>query len=389
MAKVSPVSIKYIIHAKFYATGTVEKPDVIGAVFGQTEGLLGEELELRELQKAGKIGRIDVEVESSEGKTEGMITIPTSIDQAETTIIAAALETIERIGPSDSKIQIEKIEDVRSSKREFIIERARRLLADIKTNSPESGEMENAVKVSARISQLQEYGTERLPAGNIDSDELIVVEGRADVVNLLKHGITNVIGMNGTVMPDAIKELSKDKEVTLFVDGDRGGELIAKNVIDNAEINYIAIAPAGTEVEELSGKEIITSLRKRVPINEIKEKFMRERRRGRLREKEEEPEQGEIKELTDEEKETFQNLFSDLIGTRGAYIIDKGLNILRKIPQSEVISALKFLKDKVYAIVIDGTAMPNLIKIAEKTSCKHIIARNFTSTSDKLNLVSL
>jgi len=149
MAKISPVSIKYIIHAKFEAEGTLEKPDVIGALFGQTEGLLGADLELRELQKEGKIGRIDVDLKSENGKTVGDIEIPSSIDKAETTIIAAALETIERIGPSDSKITIERIEDVRGSKREYIIDRAKKLLAKIEGTS-ESREIEEAVRLSSR-----------------------------------------------------------------------------------------------------------------------------------------------------------------------------------------------------------------------------------------------
>ena len=64
MAKIAPTSIKYMIYAKFEADGAIEKPDVIGALFGQTEGLLGEDMEMRELQKQGKIGRIDEELSS-------------------------------------------------------------------------------------------------------------------------------------------------------------------------------------------------------------------------------------------------------------------------------------------------------------------------------------
>src|SRR3989344_2513462 len=141
MAKISPVSIKYIIYAKFEAEGAVEKPDVIGALFGQTEGLLGEDLELRELQKEGKIGRIDVELKAENSKTLGKIEIPSSVDKAETTIIAAALETIERIGPSDAKIEIERIEDVRGNKREYIIERAKKLLEKIEGDVPDTREI--------------------------------------------------------------------------------------------------------------------------------------------------------------------------------------------------------------------------------------------------------
>src|SRR4030042_200042 len=222
MAKISPVSIKYMIHANFTAEGALEKPDVIGAIFGQTEGLLGAELEMRELQKEGKIGRIEVDLERRDKMTTGKIKIPTALDQSETTLIAAAIETIERIGPSDSQIEIERIEDVRGSKRDYILERAKKLMSEIK-GSTDSREISNEIKDSAKTSNIQEYGEEKLPCGNISGREIIVVEG------------------------------------------DRGGRLIIQNVADNASIDYIVVAPDGKEVEELAGKEVLMTLRRRTP----------------------------------------------------------------------------------------------------------------------------
>ena len=189
MAKISPVSIKYIIHAKFEAEGVIEKPDMIGAVFGQTEGLLGEDLEMRDLQRSGKIGRIEVSTESENGKTKGEIEVPSAMDKTETTIIAAALETIERVGPSDTKITIEEIEDVRGSKRDYILDRAKKLMAKFGDSENDLSGMTDEIKTSAKVAKMQTYGTENLPCGDISGDELIIVEGRADVVNLLKNGI--------------------------------------------------------------------------------------------------------------------------------------------------------------------------------------------------------
>ena len=122
MGKISPVNAKYIIHVKINIDGVVDKPDVIGAIFGQTEGLLGSELELRELQRSGRIGRIEVGLENKNGKTFGEIIIPSSLDKAETAIIGAAIETTQRIGPCNSKVLVENIEDVRITKRDFVIE---------------------------------------------------------------------------------------------------------------------------------------------------------------------------------------------------------------------------------------------------------------------------
>jgi len=229
MAKVSPVSIKYMIYASFKAEGPLEKPDVIGALFGQTEGLLGSDLELRELQKEGKIGRIEVDLEVVDGKSVGEIRLPSALDKSETTLIAAALETIDRIGPTEAKIEINKVEDVRGGKREFILARAKKLLEGLEEGDG-MGEMSKTLKEEARAAKIQEYGEEKLPAGDLSGDEVIVVEGRADVVNLLKNRVNNVIGMNGTKLPMEIARLGKEKKLTLFVDGDRGGKLIARNV---------------------------------------------------------------------------------------------------------------------------------------------------------------
>jgi len=145
MGKISPVSIKYMIYASFKAEGHLEKPDVIGAIFGQTEGLLGSELEMRELQKEGRIGRIEVDLEVVDGKSVGEIRAPTALDKSETTIIAAALETIDRIGPTEASIQVTKIEDVRGSKRDFIIERAKKLLENLDEKG-DIGEMSKKLK---------------------------------------------------------------------------------------------------------------------------------------------------------------------------------------------------------------------------------------------------
>ena len=308
MAKISPVSIKYMIYAKFEAEGSLEKPDVIGAIFGQTEGLLGTDLEMRDLQKEGKIGRIEVELKAENGKTTGLIQIPSALDKTETTLIAAAIETIERMGPTNAKIEIEKIEDVRQNKRDYILDRAKKLLEGIEEKMPKTREITENMKIESRASRIKEYGEEKLPAGNLEGEEIIVVEGRADVLNLLRNNVDNVIGMDGTKLPEAIKELSYNKQITLFVDGDRGGKLIARNVIDNARIDFIAVAPDGKEVEELSGKEILMSLRRKIPAQEFL-KYNRDReytrkesyeRRSDREERTEEPKEKEESEKVEE-----------------------------------------------------------------------------------------
>ena len=398
MAKISPVSIKYIIHAKFEAEGAIEKPDMVGAIFGQTEGLLGEELEMRDLQRTGKIGRIEVSTESKDGKTVGEIEVPSAMDKTETTILAAALETIERVGPSDTKITIEEIEDSRGSKRDYILERAKKLMAGLGDSNGDMSEMTDEIKTSSRISKLQTYGTENLPSGDVSGDEIIIVEGRADVINMLKNGIKNVIAMNGMKLPKTVVELANEKpQVTLFVDGDRGGSLIIKNVTEQAKIDFIAMAPEGKEVEELMGKEILQALRKKVK----REGYSTVQRTRGVRKYEHKPAESKpvepvkletkkprkIKKMTTKEKDKIKSEIDDLIGSKGVMIFNKDLERIRKLPLARLGSIR--LDEDAYIIAIDGTATPRVIENCEKLGCSNLIASNFVNADTNINLVSI
>ena len=363
--------------------------------------MLGNELELRELQKEGKIGRIDVDINHENSKTIGMIRIPTSLDKAETTIIGAAIETIDRIGPTNSKIEIEKIEDVRSNKRNFIIERAKALLEGIEGTMPESRELQEAVMTSFRTSKMQEYGDEKLSSGDISGEEIIIVEGRADVVNLLKNGVKNVISMNGTVLPDSIKKLSQEKKTILFVDGDRGGQLIIKNVIENAKIDFIAVAPDGKEVEELSGKEILQALRKVIPSQDYLRNMRYENNRGYERgygrwyerreyreEREESRPMAEAKELTEKDKEKLREMLARIEGSKDALILNSSLEIVKQADINKLRTALRFTENP-FIVIADGKATSPVIHAVEEAGCPYLIANNFASEDTKVKLISL
>jgi DNA primase len=267
-------TVKYLIHIKFVIAGTAEKSDIIGAIFGQTEGLLGDSMDLRELQKTSRIGRILVKLQynKSQRKTVGIVVIPSSLDRIETSILAASLETVDRVGPCLAKIQLQKIEDVRSTKRNQIISRATQILQGWDTEvAPESQNLVEEVVKQARISAVSKWGPENLPAGPgvNESDSVILLEGRADVLNLLKYGFRNIVALQGTNIPKSIIPLTNKKRTIVFLDGDRGGDLILRELIELAEIDFVARAPKGREVEELSGKEILKALRNKIPIEQI------------------------------------------------------------------------------------------------------------------------
>ncbi|MDP3698289.1 MAG: DNA primase DnaG [Nanoarchaeota archaeon] len=438
MAKISPVAAKYIVHSTIFIDGVVDKPDVIGAIFGQTEGLLGNDLELRELQRSGKIGRIEVNVNISAGKTKGEIIIPSSLDKTETAIIAAAMEIIQRIGPCNAKIEVHKIEDIRISKRQFVIERAKVLLKELTQETlPDSQELSDEVAQSVRMMEVAEYGKERLPAGpDVDSsDELIVVEGRADVLTLLKHGFKNTISMNGTSCPQTIKDLSKIKSVTVFVDGDRGGDLIVRELLGVADVDFVTKAPDGKEVEELAKKEIHQALRGRItagqakldlgvnndgtlkepsdrmverksfnanrvdngreqngyrrnePRSDARDSRMDSRSdsRGRFPSRPSAPVPAPVareKRLTPAEKKIFKETLEALFGTKGACIFDQKLNVLGKVPLSELSSTVKSLNGGIYAIALDGEVDTELVRLAERYGITHIVGTASKATEN-------
>ncbi|MEM3201854.1 MAG: DNA primase DnaG, partial [Candidatus Micrarchaeaceae archaeon] len=273
MAKTYLDMVKYMVEANFEINGLVEKPDIIGAVFGQTEGLLGDELDLRELQKSGKIGRIEIDSSQSGSKTYGKLSMPASLDKVETCILAAAVESVDRVGPYDARFHVNKVEDTRTEKRKKVLERAKELLRNLLTNQiPESRELTEIVESDLKVSEITSYGPEKLPAGPDvkSSDDVILVEGRADVLTLLKNDITNAIAVGGasSSIPKSIIDLMREKEITAFVDGDRGGDMIINTLLHYGDIDFVAKAPDGKEVEELTRKEIIKSLRSRMPIDQ-------------------------------------------------------------------------------------------------------------------------
>ena len=276
------ITVKYMIRAKFEVEGVVEKSDAIGAVFGQTEGLFGPELDLRELQKSGRIGRIEIQLKSEKDKTTGALLIPTSLDRVSTVILAASLESIDRVGPCAAKVTIEKIEDIRNARRTAIIKRAKEILHKWTIEAiPGTEEIFREVSETLRLARVEAYGPEKLTAGpDIESaKEIIIVEGRADIINLLRCGIQKGIAVEGAKIPQSIIKLSKEKEATAFLDGDRGGDLILKELLQVTNVKYVARAPSGKEVEELTPKQIATALQHRVPIRKPKAKRPRERQR--------------------------------------------------------------------------------------------------------------
>jgi len=354
------------------------------------EGVIGEDLDLRELQQTGRIGRIKVELHSEGGKSRGTITIPCSLDRTETAILAAALETVDRVGPCSAKITLEKVEDVREEKRKRIIERAVSLLRSWESEvSPDSQEITDAVVKEARAAEITKYGSEGLPAGPAveESDTVIVVEGRADVLALLRAGIKNVVAVEGTSIPKSIIELSHKKTIIAFLDGDRGGDLILRELEQVADIDYVARAPPGREVEDLTQKEIIKALRNKVPVAQVKEKHKTpstsavtsapSKRRAR-REKTSEtrrtkstPRKTAPARVVEAPK-PIRDAVGKIQQTMKAVIFGKEYEVLKETHVAEVAAELQEMKEA-KSIVLDGVITQRLVDIAEELGVDLIV----------------
>ncbi len=385
---------KYLIHAQITANGIVEKPDVVGAVFGQTEGLLSNDLDLRELQRTGRIGRIQVNIHSNSGRAKGEIVIPSSLDRVETAILAASLETINRVGPCEAEIQTLRVEDVRAVKREQVVNRAKEIYKNmVESVGPTSMRMIEEVREAMRVHEISEYGDDRLPAGPSihTSDAIIVVEGRSDVLNLLKYGIKNTVAVEGVSVPKSIGELSKKRTTTAFVDGDRGGELILKELLQIGEVDYITRAPKGKEVEDLEKDEVLVALRDKVPtaqflatsniLNDSNNKNNKRENNNHKNNKKHQKynrngRQQQVKEpeIEDDEVSLMKDMLKEFEGSGCGAILDEALNMTKEVEVENIYEEIKNIEDTADTVIFDGVISQRLVDVASEKGIKKLVA---------------
>ncbi|MBM1154676.1 DNA primase [archaeon] len=355
---------KYVLIFDCKISGPVESHDVVGAIFGQSEGLLGPELDLRELLRTGRIGRIEVHVKEKGKQTVCQIVVPSNLDRVQTAIIAALVEQVDRVGPFLASISLSKVINVREEKLKLIRDRAKEILREwLIEERTRTDQLLAEVEDVLRTSELIHYGPDKLPAGRgiLSSDQLIIVEGRADVLNLLRCGVDNVIALEGAKVSDSLVSLTMSKkEVTAFLDGDHGGDLILQQLIKSGcKIDYVARAPYGREVEELTPREVLHILRTRRPLPEVLTVS---------------PERSVV--------DIARRLSNELLGTNEAVLLDKSLNILSRIPVIDLRDYLKTHQLDIFAIIMDGIITQNLINIARSRGVKVIVGERIGSIEE-------
>jgi len=392
---------KYLIKARIEVDGVVEKHDIIGAIFGQTEGLFGEQFDIRALQEKGRVGRILVDTKVQNGRTIGEIIIPSNLDRVETALLIAMIENVERVGPYDAKIRLADIVDVRLEKIKRIIERAAEILQMwSKEKVPDIREVLKELQERMKIPEPITYGPENLPAGpGVDkSDTIILVEGRADVINMLRYGYDNVIALGGARrIPDTVRELSRRKKIIALLDGDHAGDLILREMLRTTKIDYIARAPPGKEVEDLTQKELEEALRKANPTLEYLEKLAKEgsREAQHLLEIQRRLHSREITEKIPEKKPREiveavaipQHVIEGskgLYGTLEAILYTSEWKQAKRLPVRDLITYMESLEPgRIYAIVLDGIITQRLVDRAAEKNVKVVIGAKIGKITHK------
>jgi DNA primase len=385
--------VKYHVKLKFEVDGLVEKADIIGAIFGQTEGLLGPEMNLNELQKVSKVGRIEVNVETKGSVAKGDALIPMSTDISTAALIAAAIESIDKVGPFQAKFNLMGIDDIRAIKKKVIVDRAKKIVQDWATRTISEGdEMLKDVYDASKPGKLTSFGKAQLACGTgvFESDWIILVEGRADVINLLRAGFDNSIAIEGARIDETVTKLTDGKKVVAFLDGDRAGDLILKELLGVVKIDKVLRAPPGKEVEECTPLEISEILKDAVailgeptsqPVHQPVHQPERRHSRRYEREPRDEipqPRQQMVQpsEVAAQDKPeiltAIRDVYPQINETLEAIVLDGSMNQLLKVPVSEVIKRLDSAEGA-KLLVLDGIVTQRLVDAADKAGIEYVI----------------
>jgi DNA primase len=382
--------VKYHVKLKFEVDGLVEKADIIGAIFGQTEGLLGPEMNLNELQKVSKVGRIEVNVDTKSNMARGDALIPMSTDISTAALIAAAIESIDKVGPFQAKFGLLGIDDIRAIKKKVIVDRAKKIVQDWATKTISEGEeMLKDVYDASKPGKLTAFGKAQLACGTgvFDSDWVTLVEGRADVINLLRAGFDNAIAIEGAKIDETITKLTEGKKVIAFLDGDRAGDLILKELQGLVKIDKILRAPMGREVEECTPLEIAEILKEAIPFVTANEQQQRAQSLQQAEsiqlQKQERQEQIEEQQLqitshsnTKEEDTSIlsavKEVYPQINETLEAVVLDGSMKTLLKVPVSDIVKKLNSTEGA-KMLVLDGIVTQRLVEVADKVGIEYII----------------
>ena len=383
--------VKYHVKLKFEVDGIVEKADIIGAIFGQTEGLLGPEMNLNELQKVSKVGRIEVNVDTKSNTTKGDALLPMSTDISTAALISAAIESIDKVGPFQGKFLLVGIDDIRAIKKKVIVDRAKKIIQEWATKTISEGEeMLRDVYDASKPGKLTTFGKAQLACGTgvFESPYIILVEGRADVINLLRAGFDNSIAIEGAKIDETITNLTSGKKVIAFLDGDRAADLILKELQGLVKIDKVLRAPTGKEVEECTPLEISEILKDvaetgseqlEAPVQQQQKSTRKPRAYGNNNSasayqvvSHSNTNNGENVNDDPQITSEVKKVYPQINETLEALILDNSMQVLLKVPVSEIIKRLDSLEGARF-LVMDGIITQRLIDAAYSAGIEYVV----------------
>jgi DNA primase len=382
--------VKYHVKLKFEVDGIVEKADIIGAIFGQTEGLLGPEMNLNELQKVSKVGRIEVNVDTKSNTTKGDALLPMSTDISTAALISAAIESIDKVGPFQGKFLLVGIDDIRAIKKKVIVDRAKKIIQEWATKTISEGEeMLRDVYDASKPGKLTSFGKAQLACGTgvFESPYIILVEGRADVINLLRAGFDNSIAIEGAKIDETITNLTSGKKVIAFLDGDRAADLILKELQGLVKIDKVLRAPTGKEVEECTPLEISEILKDVAETGSEQPEAPVQQQKSTRKPKtygnnnstsvyqevsHSNANNGETVKDDPQITSAVKEVYPQINETLEAMILDNSMQVLLKVPVSEIIKRLDSLEGARF-LVMDGIITQRLIDAAYRAGIEYVV----------------
>jgi len=238
---------------------------------------------------------------------------------------------------------------------------------------PSVDEVYKEISDTMKVGKVEKYGPEELPAGPglEGAKEIYVVEGRADIINLMRCGIFNTIALEGAKVPDSIRKITKERNATALLDGDRGGDLIQKELLQVTNIKYVGRAPRGKEIEECNCKEINDAIEGKILVSELKET-------GGQKPQQPPPPPPPKKTQTPERTkieipDTVTQAAKALIGTLEAVLLNDKLELIERLPVSQLAEKLQQITGA-DTIIFDGIITQRIVDIANDKNIKRIVA---------------
>jgi DNA primase len=255
----------------------------------------------------------------------------------------------------------------------------------------EGEEMLKDVYDASKPGKLTAFGKAQLACGTgvFDSEWVILVEGRADVINLLRAGFDNAIAIEGAKIDETITKLTEGKKVIAFLDGDRAGDLILKELQGLVKIDKILRAPMGREVEECTPLEIAEILKEAMPFvtangQQQRAQSLQQAESIQLQ-KQERQEQIDEQQLqitahnTSNTKEedtgiltAVKEVYPQINETLEAVVLDGSMKTLLKVPVSDIVKKLNSTEGA-KMLVLDGIVTQRLVEAADRVGIEYIV----------------